>query len=185
MSRTALLVFLLAAIAIAADTPTYQKGTIKKNFAAEPGASAQAYYALQTDAHVYELKICGSFADGQSVEFRVKDRNIFIRGEGGKEIKCPEQPISGIAKPITYTKGTIEGFERTLGNDTRNLKRQSKVYTLRGPDMLYLVDFCGAFQAGEFVAGQAVEYRVDGERLYILHDNEKEYNCKIEGTHLP
>jgi hypothetical protein len=29
--------------------------------------------------------------------------------------------------------------------------------------------------------GQAVDYRVDGERLYIRRDNGKEYKCKIEG----
>jgi len=38
------------------------------------------------------------------------------------------------------------------------------------------------FQSGKFDAGQSVDYRVDGERLYILHDNDKEYKCKIEGT---
>jgi len=184
MPRLALLALLLATAAIAADTPTYQKGTIKKAFVAEPGLSAQAYYSLQAEKHTYELKICGSFEDGQSVDFRTKGETVFIRGESGKDIKCPTQLV-GLGKPVSYQKGTIEGFERTVGNDTYNLKRQSKVYTLRGPDMLYLVDFCGSFQAGTFTPGQAVDYRVDGERLFILHDNDKEYNCRIEGTHLP
>jgi hypothetical protein len=44
------------------------------------------------------------------------------------------------------------------------------------------VDYCGAFQAGKFETGQAVDYRVDGERLYIRRDDGKEYKCKIEGT---
>ena len=184
MFRTALLVVLLATTAIASDTPDYQKGTIKKNFVAEAGESAHVYYTLQTEKRTYELKICGSFNDGQSVDFRTKGETVFIRGESGKEIKCPTQ-LAGLGKPVTYQKGTIEGFERTIGNDTYNLKRQSKVYSLRGPDMIYLVDYCGTFQAGNFSMGQNVEYRVDGERLFILHDNDKEYNCKIEGTHLP
>ena len=185
MSRCGLFVLIFAVAAIAADTPSYQKGTIKKSFAAEAGLSAQAYYALQGADRSYDLKICGSFEDGQSVDFRVKGTNIFIRGEGDKEIKCPEQPIGGLAKPVSYQKGTIQGFEKTIGNDTNNLKRQSKVYSLRGPDMIYLVDFCGSFQAGDFSMGQKVDYRVDGERLYILHDDTKEYSCKVEGTHLP
>ena len=185
MSRGISLAILVATTAIGSDTPNYQKGTIKKSFAAEAGSSAQVYYALQGADRHYELKICGPFEDGQSVDFRVKGTNVFIRGEGDKEIKCPEQPVGGLAKPVSYQKGTIEGFEKIIGNDSHNLKRQSKVYSLRAPDMIYLVDFCGAFQAGNFSMGQNVEYRVDGERLYILHDSDKEYSCKVEDTHLP
>jgi hypothetical protein len=53
---------------------------------------------------------------------------------------------------------------------------------LKGANLVYKVDYCGAFQAGKFTIGQTVDYRVDGERLYILHDGDKEYKCKIEGT---
>jgi hypothetical protein len=53
---------------------------------------------------------------------------------------------------------------------------------LKGADLVYQIDDCGSFQSGKFDAGQSVDYRVDGERLYILHDNDKEYKCKIEGT---
>ena len=165
MLRIALCVVMLAAAAIGSDSPEYQKGTITKKFVAEPGSSAVVFYALKAESRLYELKICGAFEDGQSVDFRVKGQTVFIRSEGDKEIKCPIQ-LTGPGKPVTYQKGTIEG-------------------TLRGSDMLYLVDYCGAFQAGSFTAGQVVEYRVDGERLFILHDEVKEYNCKIEGTHLP
>jgi len=173
----------LLAISAGSDSGEYQKGTIKKTSAAEPGSPAQVYYALQTEHRLYELKICGSFEDGSSVDFRLKGNTVFIRGGDGNDIKCPIQLVSGAAKPVTYSKGTIEGFEKTLGNDTHNLRRQSKVYTLRGPDMLYLVDFCGAFQSGAFTTGQVVDFRVDGERLFILHDGDKEYSCKLEGTH--
>ena len=84
--------------------------------------------------------------------------------------------------PHTYVKGVITGYESRL--DTWNMgsdsnKRREKVYELKGDDMVYKVGYCGAFQAGKFTPGQSVEYRVEGERLYILHD--KEYGCKIEG----
>jgi heat shock protein HspQ len=53
---------------------------------------------------------------------------------------------------------------------------------LRGTSLVYQVDYCGAFQAGKFTVGQVVDYRVDHERLYILHDIDKEYSCQLEGT---
>jgi hypothetical protein len=77
-----------------------------------------------------------------------------------------------------YQKGTITGYETRL----HNKNRRAKVYELKGADRIYDVDICGAFQAGKFQPGQAVDYRVMGERLYILRDDGKEYNCKIEGS---
>jgi hypothetical protein len=49
------------------------------------------------------------------------------------------------------------------------------------------VDYCGAFQAGQFTPGQVVEFRVSaGEgRLYIRHEANKEYSCQLEGTRKP
>ena len=94
----------------------------------------------------------------------------------------------------TYQKGTIEGFDvrRDVhvsgggggGNGTpvSTWTRNAKVYELRGEDLIYRVDYCGAFQAGEFSPGQVVEYRVDGKHVYIRHDNDKEYRCQLEGT---
>jgi len=60
------------------------------------------------------------------------------------------------------------------------------VYELKGTNMVYLIDYCGSFQAGKFSLGQTVNYRVDetdkdDRRLYISRDNGAEYNCKIEG----
>jgi len=199
--RIAIFVLLLAALASAGDqTATYQKGTITKKFAADAGYSAQAFYSLQGERSIpYQLKICADFTDGQSVEFRVKGDNVFIRSEGGKDIKCPETVISGFAKPVTYMKGTIEGYETrrdyhisgggaggngTPGNPVSAWTRKAKVYALHGADLTYKVDYCGAFQAGNFAPGQTVEYRVDGERLYIRHED-KEYSCQIEGTLKP
>jgi hypothetical protein len=51
-----------------------------------------------------------------------------------------------------------------------------------GADLVYKIDYCGRFQAGKFDIGQVVDYRVNGERLYIRRDDGKEYKCKIEGT---
>jgi hypothetical protein len=71
---------------------------------------------------------------------------------------------------------------RGAGNGTST--RNKKVYELRGTDLIYSVDYCGAFQAGKFQTGQSVDYRVDGERLYIRKDDGKEYKCKLEGTRI-
>jgi hypothetical protein len=93
--------------------------------------------------------------------------------------------------PPTYQKGTVEGWDIRVDSNTSggsgNLpvttsNRRAKVYQLKGADLVYKIDYCGRFQAGKFGIGQAVEYRVDGERLYIRSDDGKEYKCKIEGT---
>ena len=93
--------------------------------------------------------------------------------------------------PHTYQKGTITGWNIRVDSNTSGgsgnspvstINRRAKVYELKGSGLAYKVDYCGAFQAGKFSIGQAVDYRVDGERLYILHDGNKEYSCKIEGT---
>ncbi|MFZ0808485.1 MAG: hypothetical protein WAN03_19995 [Candidatus Sulfotelmatobacter sp.] len=88
--------------------------------------------------------------------------------------------------PHTYQKGTINGWEdRTdlWGSDFdgRGIPRNVTVFELNGADMVYLIDYCGAFQAGQFGLGQAVDYRLDADRLYIRRDNGKEYKCKIQG----
>ncbi len=89
--------------------------------------------------------------------------------------------------PRTYQKGTITGYDTRLDlwADNPNSPRHAKVYELKGADYIYKVDYCGAFQAGEFTIGQAVDYRLEGDRLYIRHDGNKEYKCKIEGTRTP
>jgi hypothetical protein len=95
--------------------------------------------------------------------------------------------------PRTYQKGTVKGWEnRTdiwgaglVGTDGEGVPRRVTVFELKGTDLVYLIDYCGAFQAGQFGLGQAVDYRVDGERLYIRRDNGKEYKCKVEGQRTP
>jgi hypothetical protein len=93
--------------------------------------------------------------------------------------------------PPTYQKGTIKAWDIRIDSDTSGgsgalpvttTTRRAKVYELSGADLVYKVDYCGAFQSGKFEIGQVVEYRVDGERLYIRREDGKEYKCKIEGT---
>jgi hypothetical protein len=94
--------------------------------------------------------------------------------------------------PPTYQRGTIKGWDKRtdiwgwVGANGETLPRDKTVYELKGTDLIYLIDYCGAFQAGKFDLGQAVDYRTDeGDkndmRLYIRRDNGKEYKCKIEG----
>jgi hypothetical protein len=94
--------------------------------------------------------------------------------------------------PHTYQKGTIKGWDKRTdvwgfaGANGESLPREKTVFELKGTDLIYLIDYCGAFQAGKFELGQAVGHRVDETnkdhvRLYIRRDNGKEYKCKIEG----
>jgi hypothetical protein len=96
--------------------------------------------------------------------------------------------------PATYQKGTIKAWDIRVDSDTSGgggaipvttTKRRAKVYELNGADLVYKIDYCGAFQAGKFDIGQVVEYRVDGERLYIRREDGKEYKCKVEATRAP
>ena len=93
---------------------------------------------------------------------------------------------------LTYQKGTIKSWDKRtdmgpfLDGNGEPLPRNKTVFELKGIDFVYMIDYCGAFQAGKFELGQAVDYRVDETdkddmRLYIRRDNGKEYKCKIEG----
>lgn len=84
--------------------------------------------------------------------------------------------------PPTYQNGSVQGWDiRVDTGDSGHgfmTRRRAKVYELRGSDLVYKIDYSGVFQAGKFGIGQAVEYRVEGERLYIRHDGDKEYNVR-------
>jgi hypothetical protein len=191
---------------VAADKPAYQKGTLSVT-----SASGHKSYNLKAGLKIYQIGNCGDFENAQEVEFILKDsRTIYIAHEGAKDYKCsieatiqstdpnaPPTPSDGFAP--AYMKGTILGFSirRDLhvsggGGTTGTFPisssaRKAKVYELQGPDLVYQVDYCGAFQAGQFTPGQVVEFRVsngDG-RLYIRHDGNKEYSCQLEGTRKP
>jgi hypothetical protein len=95
--------------------------------------------------------------------------------------------------PRTYLKGTITGWQNGMdvwgagffGTYGEGVPREKTVFELKGTGRIYLIDYCGAFQAGQFGIGQAVDYRLDSDRLYIRRDNGKEYKCKIEGQRVP
>jgi hypothetical protein len=201
--RTALFVLLIAMVAAVADnTPTYQQGTITKNF-----SSASKFYELNGNVTSYRINDCGDFQTGQVVNYRVDDTKIYIRQENGKDKKCVMEAKWGISadsaavgtppKP-KYQQGTIMGYgirrDTHIGggggggstnvpsSPVTTMTRKAKVYELKGTDFVYQVDYCGAFQAGKFTVGQVVDYRVDGDRLYIRHDNDKEYSCQLEGA---
>ena len=196
--RTSFLVLVLVSAALADDS-TYQKGTLTSN--ADPHHKS---YNLKAGDQSYQISYCGEFQDGQAVDFRVKDDKIYIAHPGAKEYKCsilsmtgavaPGAVASNVPTPPTYLKGTIEGYETRRDVHvsgapggpgtvpaTHTTTRVAKVYELHGSDLIYKVDYCGAFQAGKFSPGQVIEYRVDGDRLYVRHDINKEYSCQIEG----
>jgi hypothetical protein len=182
---TAALITFIAVIACAGDNSVsgYQKGTLAKHF-----SSAHKSYDLKDGDKGYQISNCGDFQDGQTVDYRVKEDKVYIRRDDGKEFKCSiEAELTGSpdassapAAPL-YQKGTIEGFEVRYLTSEGSLTgvRKVKAYELRGPDALYEVAFCGSFEAGQFTAGQVVEYHAGGDRLNILHDNDKVWSCQI------
>jgi hypothetical protein len=187
-SWTALFIFLLmATMAAGADKapPPYQKGTIlniSKNHASCELEGAGIRKLISN---------CGDFQSGQPVDYRVKGDQVYIRRESGKEYKCSIQGTieTNVADKTTYQQGTIKGWEK--GTDLHSVDAQGDktVYELKGADMVYMIYYCGAFQAEKFSLGQTVNYRVDAtdkhdRRLYISRDNGGEYKCKIEGQRM-
>ncbi|MGP0021200.1 MAG: hypothetical protein ACLPHP_21700 [Candidatus Sulfotelmatobacter sp.] len=194
---TLLVNLLTATIAFGGDktAPTYQQGTIAKS---DPGPHKS--YDLKGTDTLYHIKNCGDFQTGQAVDYRVEGFTIYIRREGGKEYKCRVGSIDSAAPatppPPKYQQGTIMGYD--IRRDTRvsggggppgmggapvsSSTRNAKVYQLKAGNLLYKMDYCGAFQAGQFQVGQTVDFRVDDERLYVRHDGDKEFNCKLEGV---
>jgi PEGA domain len=184
VSRLMVLMFILATSLLALDRipPAYQKGTITTS------NDNSKSYDLKGSGEEYQINHCGDFQSGQQVDYRVQQDKVYISRDGGKEYKCSIQATEGPRtdappQPITYLKGTILGYEAVyrISKGSTAAVRRANVYSLRGPDLIYQFDFCGAFQAGQFTAGQVVEFRVDGDRLYILRDTKKEYSCQIEG----
>jgi hypothetical protein len=93
---------------------------------------------------------------------------------------------AGKDSPLAYQQGTITGWNTQHGSVTgaatgRSIPTHKDVYDLKGVEATYEFDDCGSFGTGKFQAGQAVEYRVDGKRIYVRRNDGKEYKCKIEG----
>ncbi len=189
--RTAIFIFLMVTIATSADKtpPAYQKGTIISISGNHASCELEGI-----DIHK-QISNCADFQTGQPVDYRVRGDTVYIRRENGKEYKCRIEGTIVSSVPdktqLTYQHGTIKGWDKRtdilwVGANGQTFPRDKTVYELKGTDMVYLIDYCGAFQAGKFSLGQAVNYRVDQAdkddmRLYISHDNGKEYKCKIEG----
>ena len=197
---TVSLAILLSGAIVAADKPAYEKGNLTV-----ATTSGHKSYNLKVGLKIYQISNCGDFQNGQEVEFIMKEDKIYIAHQGAKDYKCsiesttesadPNSPATpnDISAPI-YMKGKILGFSirRDIhvsggSGGVGSSARKAKVYELQGPDLVYQVDYCGSFQAGQFTPGQEVEFRVStGEgRLYILHDVNKEYSCQLEGTRKP
>jgi hypothetical protein len=68
----------------------------------------------------------------------------------------------------SYQKGTIKGWDKQTDmwgyGGNQPIPRDKTVFELKGSDLTYLIDYCGAFQAGQFDLGQPVDYRVDDQR---------------------
>src|SRR5258707_15144540 len=92
----------------------------------------------------------------------------------------------------TYQRGTVKAWDtridvRNGGRNGSKVYRHTRVYELRATDLVYEIDDCGSFQAGQFTAGQTVEYRVDDSvkndpRIYIRRDTGKEFKCTMDGV---
>lgn len=200
---TICIAILLGTGVLAADNSVYQKGTLTV-----AKTSKHKSYNLKAGLTIYQVGNCGDFQDGQEVEFILRADKVYIAHTGEKDYKCSLEATIQSADPNspptpndmsgpTYMKGTILGFSirrdlHVSGGGGQSLSvgssaRKAKVYELQGPDLIYQVDYCGAFQAGQFAPGQVVEFRVDngGGRLYIRHDGNKEYSCQLEGTRKP
>jgi hypothetical protein len=195
---TLVLGILIGAVAVAADNSAYQKGTLTIY-----NVASRKSYNLKAGLKIYQISNCGDFQNGQEVDFVMKDGKIYIARPGAKDYKCSIEATTESADPNTpptpndapafvYMKGTILGFSirRDLhvsggaGNPVASAARKAKTYELQGPDLIYQMDYCGSFQAGQFTPGQVVEFRVDraAGRLYVRHDGDKEYGCQLEGT---
>jgi len=86
--------------------------------------------------------------------------------------------------PYLYQSGTITGWSTqhysravSVGGNVYPAPSHKKFYELKGVGMTYQLDDCGSF-----TAGQAVDYRVGGKKVYIRRENGKEHKCSIEGV---
>ncbi len=93
--------------------------------------------------------------------------------------------VAGDKTPPAYQHGLITGWSNRYYPS--GFSGKHKFYELRGGGMIYQIGDCGSFQAGQFSAGQTVDYRVDesdknDKRVYIRRDNGSEYKCKLEAA---
>jgi hypothetical protein len=92
--------------------------------------------------------------------------------------------------PPTYLHGTITGwsnqvYQKSYARDAASRMGNKKFYDLKGAGLIYQIagvdhPWRGAVSAcGPFIIGQAVDYRVEDNRIYFPRDNSKEQKCEI------
>ena len=159
--------------------PGYDEGTIQP-------AGKHGYELIGEGLQVW-MNHCGEFQPGQPVQYRMEGDKIHIRDVDGKEYTCSmtQAQSSPQAAAANYRTGEILGYKVRRDTVEKNT-RMAKVYTLKGPKLIYLLDYCGSFQAGKFLPGQMVQFRVypDNDRIFVRNGGGQEYSCKLEGMHL-
>ncbi len=92
--------------------------------------------------------------------------------------------------PPTYQQGTITGwsnqvYQKSYARDSASLMGHKKFYDLKGAALVYQIagidhPWRGAVSAcGPFETGQAVDYRIEDNKIYIRRENGKEQKCDI------
>ena len=158
--------------------PGYQEGTIHP--------AGKDAYELRGEGLQVWMNHCGEFQPGQSVQYRIEGDRIHIRDVNGKDYDCSmtqaqSSPQAGAAQ---YQTGEILGYNVRRDIVEKGI-RLAKVYEMRGPTLIYLLDYCGSFQAGKFFPGQIVQFRadVDNDRISVRSGG-RQYSCQLEGMRL-
>lgn len=157
----------------------YQKGTIE-------ATSEEGYQLAGEDLDLWTNR-CGDLQPGQTVKYRIEKDTIEIRDAKGRTYNCSirRMKASSNSAASIYKTGEILGY--MVRRDTvEKYTRMAKVYELRGSKRMYLLDYCGNFQAGKFVPGETVQYRayMDSDRIFVRPEGTKEYSCELEGVRL-
>jgi hypothetical protein len=92
--------------------------------------------------------------------------------------------------PPTYLHGTITGwsnqvYQKSYARDAASRMGNKKFYDLKGAGLIYQIagvdhPWRGAVSAcGPFTIGQAVDYRVEDNKIYFPRENGKEQKCEV------
>lgn len=175
----------------------YQKGTIQPE--------GKHGYKLSGNGVQVWFNGCVDFKSAQAIEYRMTEDKVYLRDGSGKAYACSiarmdltsSTPASGRAMndlvPKVYKAGEVLGYKvRRELNVYGGVKSVSsgvshtKVYEVRGQKLMYWMDSCGDFRAHEFLPGEMVHFRVDIDKnkLYVRHDKNEEYSCRLDGMHL-
>ncbi|HUY81748.1 MAG TPA: hypothetical protein VMU92_08500 [Acidobacteriaceae bacterium] len=185
--------------AIGQIVPGYQKGTIHP----------EGKHTYKLSGHGLQVWFdgCVDFKTAQAVEYRMTEEKVYLRDGDGNAYACSIARMdisSSAAAPANgtgtndlvrkvYKTGEILGYKvrreldvSGVGHSVLSGTTYTKVYELRGPKLMYWMDSCGSFRTHEFLPGQTVHFRVDIDNnlLYVRHDKDDEYTCRLDGMHL-